>query len=296
MSNMKKLLPIIILSCLIAASQWGCGGRPSPDDKILAKVSNKVITLKGLKDRIGRLPSYYKDAVNRNKKKFLDETIVEMLFYEDALRKGLDKDKEVVEVLREARKKIMIAKLIKDEVEDKAKVGEAEIKKFYEEHKDEFKTSELWRASHILVNTKEEAAEILGSLSKGASFEELAKAKSTDATASRGGDVGYFKEGQLVPDFEKACMKLNVGQTSGIVQTQFGYHIIKLTDKKPPAPESYEKAARKIEDQLKKKKRSELFDNLVLTLKNKYNVEIEDDVYKSLETLDEGNGPAAKKP
>jgi peptidyl-prolyl cis-trans isomerase C len=233
------------------------------------------------------MPSYYQNIVDRNKKRFLDEMIVETMFYEEAVRKGIGRDHEIKEIIKEAEKKILIAKLIKSEVEDKIEVKDDEVRNFYEAHKDDFKTPELWRASHILVATEEEAKSIRDDISKGASFEELARTRSMDATASRGGDIGYFRQGQLVPDFEKACLELKTGDLSDIVHTQFGYHVIKLTDKKEPAAEAFEKVRQKIEDELKKKKRSELFDNLVLKLKEKYNVHIEEDVFKSLEALNE---------
>ena len=283
---MNMYRKILLLTCVVQIFVFsidGCAKRPSPEDKVLAKVSNKVITVKDFKSRIAKLPSYYQGIVDKNKKGYLDETIMEMLLYEDAIRKGLDKDKEVRDVVSEARKKILIAKLIKNEVEDKANVSEDEMKRFYELHKAEFKSPELWRASHILVATEKEAKDILDELSKGASFEELAKARSMDATASRGGDVGYFRAGQLVPDFEKACLKLDVGQLSDVVHTQFGYHVIKLTDKKEPAIENYEKAKKAIEAELKKQKRRELFDKLVFNLKEKYGVEIKEDVFKNLD-------------
>ncbi len=283
---MKRIIIILLLLGAFSFSVCGCGKTSSGDGKILARVSNKFVTLGEFKSRLAKLPSYYKDIVDKNKKRFLDETIIEMMFYEEAIRQRLDQDREVKEVVSEAKRKILIAKLIKNEVEDKVKVEDSEIRQFYETHKDEFKTPELWRASHILVSTEQEANDIMNSLNSGAKFEDLAKTKSTDATATRGGDVGFFRQGQLIPDFENVCMKLNVGGMSGIIHTQFGYHIIKLTDKKDPSIESYEKAKGKIADELKKKKRSELFDKLVLDLKNKYNVEIEDDVFKSLEVLD----------
>ncbi|MFA6078781.1 MAG: peptidyl-prolyl cis-trans isomerase [Candidatus Omnitrophota bacterium] len=283
---MKRTIIAMILIGICGLSVCGCSKSSPEDRKILARVSNKFVTLGEFKSRLAKLPSYYKDIVDKNRKRFLDETIIEMMFYEEAIRQRLDQDKEVKDVINEAKRKILIAKLIKTEVEDKVKVEDSEVRQFYETHKDEFKTPELWRASHILVGTEQEANEAVSAINNGASFEDLARAKSTDATASRGGDVGFFRQGQLIPDFENTCAKLDVGQMSGIVHTQFGYHIIKLTDKKEPSVESYEKAKGKIEEELKKKRRSELFDKLVLDLKNKYNVEIEDDVFKSLEVLD----------
>ena len=168
------------------------------------------------------------------------------------------------------------------------------MRQFYEANKDKFKSPPLWRASHILVGTEQEARDILAELSKGANFEDLARAHSMDATATRGGDVGYFRLGQVVPDFEKACLKLNVGELSDVVHTQFGYHVIKLTDKKEPVIESYDRVKAAIESELKKEKRSELFDKLVTKLRGKYGVEIKEDAVKSLNELDKESEPAAK--
>ena len=279
----KKLLYIALSIFIFGLISTGCARKESPDDRVLVKVSNRVITLKEFKARIAKMPSYYRDVVEKNKKRYLDEMIMETLLYEEAVRNGADRDKEVREVIADAKKKIVMAKYIKNEVEDNIKVTDSEAKQYYEYNKDKFKTPELRRASHILVATEKDAQDILDALSKGSSFEELAKTRSMDATASRGGDIGYFKQGQVVPDFENVCLKLDVGQTSGIVHTQFGYHIIKLTDKKESAVESYDKAKRAIEEELKKRKRAELFDSLVTRLKEKYGVDIKEDVFNSLE-------------
>lgn len=290
---MKKTNILAVLLLCAALGLYACARKISDDDKMLAKVSNKTITLKDFKSKMAKIPSYYQNVVENNKKRYLDELIMEMLMYEEAVRRGIDRTKEIKDIVNEAKKKVVIAKLVKDEVEDKAVVTEDEIKKYYEAHRDEFKTPELWRASHILVASEKEARDVLDELAKGARFEDLAKARSTDATAVRGGDVGYFRAGQVVPDFEKACMKLNVGQTSDIVKTQFGYHIIKLTDKKEAGLQSYDEARRSIESELKRKKRSELFNNLVLKLKEKYHVEIDEALFNGMEKASKSveNGP-----
>jgi len=278
---------VLIVSILISSSIFltGCGIKPSGQDKILASVGNKFITLNDFKDKLFKLPAYYQGMAEKNKKNLFDDMIVESLFLEDALRKGVDKDKEVQEILREARKKVIIAKFVKTEVDDKIKISEDRMKKYYEEHKDEFKKPAMWRASHILVTNEANAKEILAALSSGKDFRELAKEKSIDATALRGGDVGYFRKGQVVPEFENACFELKPGQVSPIIRTQFGYHIIKLTDNKPEARQSYEEAKSSIENEIKVKERSELFDRLVLDLKNKYRVRVEDDAVKAIEAV-----------
>ncbi len=272
----------------------GCAKTMTDDDKVLAKVSSKTITVGEFKSKIEKVPGYYSNIVDKNKKKYLDEVILEMLLYEDGIRRGLDRKKEVQEVLNEAKKKIVVARYVKEEVDDKIKVPEEDIKKFYDLHREEFKTPALWRASHILVANENEAKDILAQLSAGGNFEELARKHSMDATASRGGDVGYFREGQIIPDFEKVATSLKVGQMSGIVHTQFGYHIIKLTDKKDPAVESYEKARKVIESELKKNKRGELFNTMVANLKKRYSVEIKTDVLTAMDNPAKEKAPAGK--
>ncbi|MDP3730663.1 MAG: peptidylprolyl isomerase [Candidatus Omnitrophota bacterium] len=274
---------IILLMILPLAFLTGCGRGSSPNDKTLVTVADKSITVKDFKNKFSKLPRHYQAVAEKNKKNLLDDMIVESLFLEDAIRKGIDKDKEIQDILVEARKKIIIAKFVKTEVDDKVKVSGDEMKAFYEEHKDGFKTPGMWRASHILLASEGEAKDVLAELSKGVNFEDIARARSIDATSSRGGDVGYFRQGQVVPEFESACLGLNAGQTSSIVRTQFGYHIIKLTDKKSEELEPYESAKPKIENELKLKKRNELFDKLVVSLKEKYRVRVEPGAIKALE-------------
>ena len=275
-----------IASFLILSSLFlnGCEPRSSGQDKVLATVGNKFITLHDFRQKLSRLPSYYQGMAEKNKKTLFDDMIVESLFLEDAMRKGIDRDREVRDIINEARKKIIIAKFVKTEVDDKIKVSEEEMKKYYEEHKDEFKKPEMWRASHILVASEGEAKDVQAALAGGKNFQELAGEKSIDATASRGGDVGYFRKGQVVPEFESACFALKVGDISPIVHTQFGYHIIKLTDKKPETVRSFEEAKPILENELKIKKRNDLFDKLVIDLKDKYRVRVEDDAIKAIES------------
>ena len=88
------------------------------------------------------------------------------------------------------------------------------------------------RASHILVDTEKEADRILKRINKGKSFEDMARKFSSCPSGRKGGDLGYFGKGQMVPEFEKAAFNMEVGQVSPPVRTQFGYHIIKVVDRR----------------------------------------------------------------
>ena len=112
------------------------------------------------------------------------------------------------------------------------KVTEEEMKQYYEENKDDYKEPETVRARHILVKTEEEAKKIIEALDAGEDFAELAKAHGLDGTKDRGGDLGYFSYEEMVPEFSAAAFALEVGQyTKEPVQTQLGYHVIKLEER-----------------------------------------------------------------
>ncbi|MBU5668260.1 peptidylprolyl isomerase [Peptoniphilus sp. MSJ-1] len=108
---------------------------------------------------------------------------------------------------------------------------EDEVKKYYEDNKDKFYTA---KASHILVDNLKEANVIRKEIQKGGDFAEIAKEKSKDTgSAQNGGSLGEFKNGQMVPQFDEAIQKMKVGEISEPIQSQFGYHVIKLEEKKP---------------------------------------------------------------
>ncbi len=123
-----------------------------------------------------------------------------------------------------------------------------EIQAYWEKNKANYETKEQIRASHILVKTEDEAKAILAELEAGAEFGKLAREKSTDtASAQKDGDLGWFGSGTMVAEFEDAAFSLEVGQRSGIVPTQYGYHIILVTDKKPATQPPFADVQAKVE-------------------------------------------------
>lgn len=137
---------------------------------------------------------------------------------------------------------------------DKIKVTDEEVKEIYDQNKDSFATPEQVRASHILVETKEEAEKIEKELKEGADFAAIAKEKNQDATKDTGGDLNFFGRGEMDPAFEEAAFKLKKGEISGPVKTSFGYHIIKVTDHKEATNPTFEDKKEEIRGQLENQK------------------------------------------
>ncbi len=134
------------------------------------------------------------------------------------------------------------------------------------------------RARHILVETKEAADEIIAQLEAGGDFEAIAKEKSTDGAAAQGGDLGYFGQGQMVQPFEEAAFALDVGQyTKEPVQTQFGWHVIKVEDKRTQQPPAFEQ----VKEQVRTLLFRETYFETVQGLRDAAKIEIKDPALES---------------
>lgn len=211
--------------------------------------------------------------------------IKEELLYKEAKKQGLEKDKDYQTKLEEFNKMNLITTLLKKEIEEKTKIEDKEIKEFYDKHSEEFKVGSGVKASHILVETEAEAQNILKRLQKGESFAKLAKELSKDhASAKNGGDLGFFGRGSMVPEFEKVAFSLKAGETSQPVKTQFGYHIIKVTEKKDGDARGFEEVKKEIQKQLTIDKQRSLFDTYIKTLEDKNTVTIHEDKLKEVKT------------
>lgn len=175
------------------------------------------------------------------------------------------------------------ANLLAYEISTKdVKVTDEQIKKDYDENPSYYKEPAKVKASHILVRTKEEAKAILDELKKGADFAQLAKTKSIDpGTAEKGGDLGYFSTGQMTEAFEKAAFALSVGQLSGVVESEYGYHVILCTDKKAEKMPTLEEARETIIQKIKGEQAKNI-DTLLLEIKDNSTVTVTDSKYESL--------------
>lgn len=179
-----------------------------------------------------------------------------------------------------------ISKLIDQEVGSKVTVTDEETKTFFDANPDLFKTPEMVRASHILVmvdqkatdaekaKAKEKITGIQKRVQAGEDFAGLAKQFSDCKSSTSGGDLDFFQRGQMVGPFEDAAFKLNPGEVSDIVETQFGYHLIKVTDKKPAEAKSYDQVKDELAKYLKQQKVSQQLSQYIDQLKSKDKIEI----------------------
>jgi len=187
--------------------------------------------------------------------------------------------RSVENVRREIRAGLARNQFMEAQWEGKINVTEEDAKKYYEDNTEEFKVPELVRASHILIQpevigdpnsmakakTKIEA--LLAEIKGGADFAELARANSDCLSASNGGNLDFFPRGKMTPPFEKAAFSLKVGEISDVVTADYGFHIIKVTDRKEPSTISFEQAKERIIEKLTEEKQIEFANEYLEKLK-----------------------------
>ena len=188
------------------------------------------------------------------------------------------------ETKEQIKKGLSFQQLMEEEFSDQVNFTEEDARKYYDENPKKFESPEQTRASHILIKTdasdpnfdneaaRAKADQILVKIKAGDNFATLARENSACPSASKGGDLGLFGKGQMVPAFEKAAIALEIGQVSEVVETEFGYHIITKTGYQPATTTSFDEAREMILENLAKQKRSELAKEYVDSLKGRADI------------------------
>ncbi len=253
-----------------------------PPETILASFDGQTITLGEFNQLWEDIPEEYK--LQLNKSMVLDQMISEKLLIQEAKNMGLEEDEKVIEqIIEQIRKiteQILVQTLIEREILDKVKVNDEEVLEYYEQNKDSFTEKEQVHLYNILLETEEEAQDILEQLKAGEDFSEIAIEKSTGPSAAQGGDLGYLTKGTIVPEIEDVVFALKLEVLSEVVKTDFGFHILKITEKKPETVKALEEVKEDIVQTLLPTKQKEAFENLLEKLKGKVEIEINEKALK----------------
>ena len=281
------IISFLILSIVLAFAA-GCGTGNSNQD-VVASVNGEDIT----KDEL------YELMVKQNGKQALDSLISQKVIELEAKKQKIavsdeDIQKEMEKyyqaygseaefnqalemggyTLDDVKKELVLNLKINKLLEPRIKITEEDSKTYFEENKEQFAQQKQVKASHILVETEEKANEIKKKLAEGQDFAQLAKENSTDTqNKDKGGDLGFFGSGDMVKEFEEAAFALKVGEISAPVKTEFGYHIIKVTEVKEAQEANYEQNKSKIKETLFAEKAQAEYGVLMQELQKDYKIE-----------------------
>lgn len=308
---MKKTswLKPLTISCtaLMCVATFSTHGIAADKNAVLAEVGGKKLEAKVLEEQIANLPPQMQMMLVQNpqiKKQFVERWVDTNLLALEAQKTKLDQDPAVKNKLDEAKTFILAQEYVMKEIEKKINVTDDEVKAYFEKNKAEFSEPESVKASHILVKVPQDADEkawkdaeakikdIKKKLDGGADFAKLAQEMSDDpGSKAKGGDLGFFSKGRMVPEFEAAAFALKPGEVSQPVKTPFGYHLIKVVEKKDAHEKSFDEVKDQVKQNLLNQKRREALDAMLLNLKKQYPVKINETA------IDEtGKAPAAAAP
>ncbi len=236
-------------------------------DEPVAVVNGKPITQKTYDFYLRQLQAERPNAnLAGNRQLIINELVKRELLYQDAVKKKLDKDPEVAFALEQLRMNTMIQANV-GKIAESMKITDDMLKKEYDEKIAKADITE-YKASHILLKSEDDAKAVIKELDSGAVFSDVAKAKSTGPTGPDGGDLGWFKAGQMVPPFAQALTQMKKGTYSKTpVQTQFGWHVILLEDTRKAAPPNFEDVKPQLANMMRGQQINAYLDNLLKNAK-----------------------------
>ena len=268
--NSKRYLHLIIVALFSCSLLVGCG---KSGGGIVAKVGDYEISAQELNDLFQTVRTPFATAQDEFDKRseVLDSLIVNRLLVQAAYEKNMDRLEELNRVVLANKDKFLLDVLYQTEIADKAEATDAEVREYYD--KSQYKI----RASHILVETEEEANEMLEKIKAGESLDKLAFDHSIDPSAKRNrGDLGYFLWGAMVDEFQKAAFAMEVGEISPPVKSKFGYHIIKLVDRLPnDERRSFDAEKENYRQQIIGRRRNKLAEDYFKYISDKYHVTVD---------------------
>ncbi len=265
-------------------------------EKVLAKIGDVEIRVKDVDAVISQLPPQQSLMFNTDygRKRILNELVNKELFYLWAEDNKVAEKDDFKADLENIRKNLMSNYAMKEIMKD-ITVSEEEVAKYFEEHKDEFREPEQVKASHILVASEDQAIEILAMLEGGEkTFEEAAKEFSNCPSKEKGGELGFFARGQMVKEFEEAAFALEAGNMSEPVKTEYGWHIIRVDEKKPERIKELTEVNDQINEKLLNEKQFKKYDDTLTELKTKHPAEFFEEKVEGQKEESGDKAPEAK--
>ena len=256
--SLRRILTVLACVALLSAPT---GVAWSEDDAVVARVNGVDIHESDIAFAEEEIGANIPRIPPEQKRDYLINYLIDVIVLSQAANQQKIGDRpDIKHRLDFDHNRVLMEALLQDT--GKAALSDDAEHKLYDEAIKQAKSEEEVHARHILVATEDEAKAILAQLKGGADFATLAKEKSKDPGAADGGDLGYFTKDQMVPEFAEVAFKLDKGQLSDPVKTQFGWHIIKVEDKRiKPAP-TFDQVKPQIENYIARRAQSELVENL----------------------------------
>lgn len=273
----RRVLCGLVGAMLLGSAGVACAAeekKMTPGEVVIATVGDSQITLEDLNEFVAALPANVQMSAQLQKADVLDGLVSRLLIYKHAKAQGFENREAVKKQVARARREIVVRLAVLD-LQEKAMPTEKELRAEYDKKKKDFQRIGKVTASHLMVVTEKEAKDILEKLNKGADFAELAKKYSLAPEREMGGSLGEMTRGQhqktgLPEIIEKTAFSLKAGEHSGVVKSQFGWHLVRTAQKEEGGQMSFKEVRGSIENRLKELKQAVAIKSLLETAGEKY--------------------------
>lgn len=247
------------------------------EEKILAVAAGHEITEGELNCLISNYPPEQQIYMSspQARQEALEQLIAFHLFHRMAVEEKITESQEYADMVEKIKVELA-SHMAATSVVEGIQVSEEEERDYYEANLSQFEEGAQVRARHILVDSKEQAEQVAAEITDGLAFEEAAQKYSTCPSKDKGGDLGYFSQGQMVPEFEKAAFAGEPGKIIGPIETQFGHHLILVEDKKQASQHPFGQVQAQIHQQLVTARQQAAYQAKVEELSAAYGVERKD--------------------
>lgn len=285
---MAKRLIFLGILLFLSFLFWGCQkpGEKGLGEKDLARINDISISMEEFQQMLEKQPLEGKMKLLSEKetRDFLENYVIPReVLYQEAKKRGLDKNKEILTKIEDTRRVILIEALLEEVLRGKVEVSEEEIQRYYKENQPLFTEPQEVKIRHIVVNSEPALKEVVTKLSQGESFEKLASTYNIGKFKEDGGNLGYIRRGQLAPpfaQFEEAAFSLRKrGEISEVVSTPYGYHILRLEDMRGTTMRPLNQVKEKIHFFLQPKKKQEAYLGYVKETKSKAKILINEKLW-----------------
>ena len=248
--------------------------------KVLAQINDRKVTLEDFADQIATVSPSLQPFVKAEKARYLEGLVEEEILYQEGMKHKLGDTADVQKQIEQARRKLVVQKLLQEEIKNKIRVSDKEISDYYNSNNRLYNLRERGRFLQIVVKEKAQAEEILGKLKKGEDFGALASKFSQDSSRARGGSLGFVERGALTEKFDNFAFALKPSQITPVVETIGGYQIIKMLDYQPAKVRALADVKEGIHKLLLANKEKKAIREYVLGLKSKSKVLINEALLK----------------
>lgn len=270
---MRRSAWLVLMMIVPLLSSCGEAGK-GKQDKVLAMVNGQPITEAMLDEEAKSLPPYVRPILDTpsGRMQFLESLITRDLLMQEALRRGMDRKEEVRERLSMARRSILLEALLREVTENAPGLSDDALKKFYDENQGNFQVGERVKVSHVLFKDRAKADEMADKAKKGMPFEEITKISSDEGGVAA--DLGFIEKGKFDKAFEDAAFASRTGQVTGPVKSAYGYHLIKVGEKRPAGAQPFEEVKGQIAADLREQAQRDAFETLLAQMKKQAKIQL----------------------